>query len=553
LSPVFRNVLIISALLKIALAVVFADLEPRYDETEYLQFGQAIREGEPPRSWRAPGYQWFVAAGLSAAGGSPVGVRLLQVVLSVATALVAYRLGRRLWGETAGFAAGGFLAFYPSGVAFSHLLWSEVLYGFLGLFAFERLLAADRNGSARAAVAAGLLLGAAALTRSLGLALTVVSVIWLAGRGRGTLRLAALTAAAAIVVVAPWSLRASLHAGRPVVVDVNGAFNVWSGNNEYIPAEAQGIWSVGLPLRNGLNPAFDRYPVDAAWRAEVLARMEESGVRDQLGPDGAAWYRDEALRNLREDPGAALGRVPKKLAALWAPDFFLPRHLVRDWYGKAPPPLVALLVAVTWLAAAVPLLGGPGALAALRADRFRSLALAWIVVYLCVHSLAYGHSRMHQPLVPLLVLAVAGLFFDSAETPRWRRVAIRGAPWTALALAAWILVWPVLGGLYLMPGPRHVGVARVVAIGRHLPLPGAERLTWMLAGVEASRGDTDRALRVLADGRHAEEAWSLYLRALLQDDRAEAWELASRAARTDPDLRPAVRLARELAPAESPR
>ena len=75
----------------------------------------------------------------------------------------------------------------------------------------------------------------------------------------------------------------------------------------------------------------------------------------------------------------------------------------------------------------------------------------------------------------------------------------------------------------------------------------------MLAGVEASRGDTDRALRVLADGRHAEEAWSLYLRALLQDDRAEAWELASRAARTDPDLRPAVRLARELAPAESPR
>ena len=543
MSPALRIVLVLSGLLQAALAVAFSDLGPHYDETEWLEYGRAVRDGADPNLWRAPGYQWFVAAGLALGGGSPVGVRLLQVVLSVATSFLAYRIGRERWGERAGLGAGAFLAFYPSTIAFSHSLWSEVLYGFLCLFAFERLLAARRSGSWRAAVAAGALLGAASLTRSLGVALLAVSVLWLALASR---RAGVAALAAAFVVVAPWSIRASNLAGRPVVVDVNGSFNTWSGNNEYIPPEAGSIWSVGLPLDNGLLPLFDRYPVDAAWRDEVTRRMAVDGVREQLGPDGADWYRREALRNLRADPWAAVLRVPKKLAALWAPDFFLPRHLVRDWYGQTSPALAAALVAITWLAAAVPLLAGPGALAALPGSPFRTLALAWLAVYLVVHAVAYGHSRMHQPLVPLLVLAVAALCSDARGRADRRRATLRAAPCVALAVAAWIFVWPVLGGIYLMPGPRHLGVARAVALGRDLPLPGAARLTWMLASVEASRGNADRALRVLERGRHAEEPWSLYLRALLQERRAAARELVDRALRADPGLAPARKFLREL-------
>ena len=99
------------ATVKVALAVGFADLEPRYDETEYLQFGQAIRDGATPSLWRAPGYQWFVAAGLAIGGGKALGARLLQVVLSVAASLLAYRIGREHWGERAGLAAVPFQAF----------------------------------------------------------------------------------------------------------------------------------------------------------------------------------------------------------------------------------------------------------------------------------------------------------------------------------------------------------------------------------------------------------------------------------------------------------
>ena len=167
MSPAFGWILAVSALLKVALAVAFTGIEPHYDEMGYLALGSAMAQGlGPPLPWRAPGYPVFVAAGLLAGGGHVLGVRLLQVALSVLASLLVYRIGRAQWGERAGLTAGAFVAFYPSQVAFSHLLWSETLFGCLVLLALERLLAADARRSARTALAAGLLLGLASLTRS---------------------------------------------------------------------------------------------------------------------------------------------------------------------------------------------------------------------------------------------------------------------------------------------------------------------------------------------------------------------------------------------------
>jgi hypothetical protein len=548
LSPAVRVVLLLSLVLKVGLAVALADLEPRYDETEYAEFGRAIREdGAEPRLWRAPLYQWFVAGGAALAGGRLVGVRVLQALLSVLASWLVYRIGRRLHGERAGLWAAALLAFYPSQVAFSHLLWSETVYGFFVVLALDRLLAADAGGRWPQAAAAGVALGLAALTRSLGLVLLASSLAWLAlGRGRRGLRQAAVTAALAAVVVAPWSLHASARAGRPVLTDLNGAFNFWSGNNEYIPPDVQGIWALGLPLENGLDPRFLAYYPDDAFRREVPVRMARAGVTDAQGPDGAAWYRREAIRTLREDPGGLLRRLPRKLAAFWAPDFFLPRHLLRDWYGPVSPAAAATIVAVTWLAAAVPLVLGPAALLALRRSRFRALALIWGGAYLLVHGIAYGHTRMHQPLVPLLLLAVAAFFLDRHDPPDVRRLVRRGVPAVALVLAGWVSVWPLLGGLYVHPGPRHVGMARFLALGKDLPLPGSARQAWMLAGVEATRGDDAGASRRLAAGRHADRAWTYYLRALMAPTKEEAEDLAARALERDPRLEAAQVLLRNL-------
>jgi 4-amino-4-deoxy-L-arabinose transferase-like glycosyltransferase len=532
-------ILVASGLLKLGLALLAADLEPRYDEVEFVLFGRGIYEdGARPVSWRAPGYQAFVAAGLALSGGKTIGIRLLQVALSLCATWLVYRIGARAWDRPTGLLAAALVAFHPSQVAFSHLLWSETLYGFLILLALERILASiDRNAAAPAAVA-GLALGAATLTRSIGLALAVATAAWwiVAYRARSGIRPGALFFACVLLVVLPWSWSASRDAGRLVAVDTNAGFNFWSGSNEAIPSGLQALWTVGIQPHNGLEPRLIRFLPDDDWRGRTAAQLRDQGVDEIFGPQAELWYREQARAEITSHPGAFLARIPLKLAAFWAPDFFLPRHLVRDWYGELPQDLVVLLVLITWSAAALALIGGPAALGVLPSTALRSLSISWIFVYLLVHGLAYGHSRLHQPLVPLLLLAVAAVLTHGRARlggARWLR---RGLPWAALAVLAWCIVWPALGGLYLLPSPRHVAVARGLAAARALPLPASERLTWMLASVEASNGRLERADRILAEDSHADHPWSLYLRATIAETAPARRSLLESALDADPQL-----------------
>lgn len=541
-------VLALSGLLKVTLALVFADLPPRYDEEEFLAFGRAVADGAAPVVWRAPGYQAFVAAGLGLGGGSAGGVRVLQALVSVVTTWLVWRLARRRFGDGAALGAAAFTAFYPSWVAFSHLLWAETLLMPFLVLGFDRALAAGETGDRRAAAVAGAAFGLAALVRSTALVLLAVSAAWLLlRRGPRAAAATALLGLAAAVVVAPWSLFASARAGIPVVVDTNSGWNLWSGNNPHVPRDLQGIWGVGLDPANGtaealggalrargIDPGFARIQPESAWRTMIPGRRAgaagPSDARAFAGDD--AWYKREALANIRADPAAFAERVPRRLAALWAPDFFLPRHLLRDWYGPAPPAAAAALVLLTWLAALVPLVAGPAALVSLPRAPFRSLALLWVAATLAVHAVAYGHTRMHQPLVPFLVIAVAGF---AALGPA-RRFGVKGGAAAAAAIGAWVLAAPVVVGLYVMPGPRHAAFGGALAAVRHLPLPGARWAAWSAASAEAAAGRPDAAERILTEPRFADEPWSLWLRALAAGDPETTRARLDEALARDPDF-----------------
>jgi hypothetical protein len=237
-SHPFRAILVASALLKLALALIFADVKPHYDEFEFLEFGRRVLAGQGPALWRAPGYQLFVAAGLALAGGRVVGVRVLEALVSCGTPFLTYRIGRERWGERAGLAAGAFTALAPSSVAFSHLLWSECLYTLLVVVAFALLLGAGKTGHSWRALGTGLVLGGAVLTRSVGFSLVAASIAWIFFakeiRGRRLVLAGAVALGTRALVVAPYSLWASRRAGHLVVTDTNSGFNLWLGNDEYI-------------------------------------------------------------------------------------------------------------------------------------------------------------------------------------------------------------------------------------------------------------------------------------------------------------------------------
>lgn len=551
MSRSFRNVLIVSGVLKLVLALVFADLVPRYDEQEYVNYARAVWQGGPPQLYRAPGYQWFVAGGLFlTGGGSTVWVRVAQALLATLTCFLVYRLGRRRWGERAGFWAGTFLAFYPSHVAYSHLIWSETLYTTLVVAAVDRLLAVDEHGRWRDGALAGLFLGAGILTRSLGIAVLGACCAFLVLRRFEWRRVAAagVVGAVAVAVVAPHTIDASRRAGRLVVTDLNGGFNSWMGHHEYVAPDMPSNWIVGIGPDTDMGSRFYGFLPDSAWRLEMFWRLAREGIDEPFGPEAEMWFRARTLEAMRADPVGVARRFVGKTAALWGPDFFLPRHLARDWYGEVPPWVALVLVPVTWLTAAVPLLLGPAAVAAMRPDRLRTLTILLVAAYVFVHGMAYGHTRMHQPLVPLLLLCLAGFFFDRDEMPAWSRLVRRGLPWTALALALWVIAYPVIVTVYLVPNGRHTTLARTLAIGRHLPVPAAHRLDWMLAGAEYSAADNTPAEReakadaVLAASRAAEHPWTLYLRGWISSDPARAEEFFRRAIETDPEHYPALEM-----------
>ena len=84
-----------------------------------------------------------------------------------------------------------------------------------------------------------------------------------------------------------------------------------------------------------------------------------------------------------------------------------------------------------------------------------------------------------------------------------------------------------------------VAFERLLGEVRHWPAPGTRYSAWMLAAVEASRGDSVEADRILAEPPHADHAWSLYLRGRIAEDDSRRDALLQQALEKDPRLYPA--------------
>jgi 4-amino-4-deoxy-L-arabinose transferase-like glycosyltransferase len=109
------------------------------DAGMYEYFGEALRDywmGEGPRpgrpynSWQT-GYYFLNGIFFSLFGTSPMGPVVLNLVVSVWTCLLAFLLGRTLFGESVGKLAALLVAFFPSLVLWSVLNIRDALSAFL--------------------------------------------------------------------------------------------------------------------------------------------------------------------------------------------------------------------------------------------------------------------------------------------------------------------------------------------------------------------------------------------------------------------------------------
>lgn len=405
------------------------------DEQHYVQLAQNIVAGNglawapgQPTSIRPPLFPGLVAAIFSVAGTWNLqAVRAVQILLALLTIPVICELGRRTFSAAAGRYAAAIVFLYPSFVFFNFTILTETLFSLL-LVTFV-LLTVMLVQSPRAAIAffCGVTLGLAALTRSvlwpLPLLLCPLLAVLVPGSLRIRLAVPAVLLAGYAVVIAPWAVRNTRLQGVVTIVDTMGGMNLRLGNYEYTPDDR--MWAaVGLTGEQNWS-----YPLAHEFPGQHLTE----GEKDR-------WAQRKAIEYMRAHPRTTLRRAAIKFADFWGLEREYAAGVQQDmyhppgWLGAA----ASLVIVAGYLAVIV--CGVAGIWLTPPPWRLHVLLLLPVVLITAVHTVVFGHSRYHLPLIPIFALYGSALLTTQGlAVLRERRPALVGAAATVLMLfAVWV-------------------------------------------------------------------------------------------------------------------
>ena len=401
---------------------------PVYDARAYAAIAASLEGGEgftagagatQPSSNYSPGLPLFVAGLYEATGG--VNERLARVVLAVIgtlSVLFAFLIGRRLtrpptdpllqgevgpWGVAPALIGAAVVAIYPALVEYQGMLMSEPLAATLlsggvlaALWAWE--------GSWARWLLPGALFGALALTRPEYLGVMVLVSLVVALRGfRGDWRAPLLPAAvffvAALVVIAPWTLRNAIALDRFVPISTGGGQVLFAGT--YLPSDGDPE-KVGAEVVAENPDLFSPGDAQRLRLEQILARLaaaEHPGMETDQALSKMG--KEQLWDDVSEEPVEYAGFVATKVWRIWSHG---PRDVMRE-------PVWEVL---HWLLVALGLIG-----LAILAWRRRWEALLFATIFLAItaiSALLVASPRRVLVLVPLLApLAALAISWASAR------------------------------------------------------------------------------------------------------------------------------------------
>lgn len=212
------------------------------DEQHYAQLAGNLLQGHglawgPDRltSIRPPLYPGVVAGIWTVAGSDNLqAVRFVQILLALLTTAVVYALAVRVFGPVVARYAAAAFWLYPSLVFFNFLILTETVFTLLLMVFLLAAVKLVQEPGPAVALACGLSLGLAVLTRSvlwpLPLILCPLVALLIRGSVRTRLILPVLLFAGYAVVVAPWAVRNTRLQGVTTIVDTMGGMNLRMGN-----------------------------------------------------------------------------------------------------------------------------------------------------------------------------------------------------------------------------------------------------------------------------------------------------------------------------------
>lgn len=395
----------------------------------YVDFDLSSVDYDPvrgvPTSFRAPLYPAFLALVYWIAGTGAsrfFAARLAQTLLGALLAPLTWAAARTLLPggsdealrrrDRAAAAAAWAVACYPLLILYPFGLATENLFFPLALLAFLFLLRAADKPSPVHFLLSGLLLGLAALTRSILLPFAGLAVLWV----WFSLKQRKGAVAAALVflaVVVPWMVRNSLLHHKPTSIETSMGYNLYLG---YHP-QGDGSFTFG--------PSLDLIPI------------LDDAERDRVGTE-------KALEFLRAEPGRFLPLALDRLSFFFGLEKrVLMYFYANDFLGYIPPLPLALILLIMFLPFVVVTGFAPLGLALLRAQPKTALVWLFLAAYILPHVLILSEDRFHLALVPLLAVLAAYSWSGgrAALRERWAgsrsgRVALILAGVTVLLLLA---------------------------------------------------------------------------------------------------------------------
>jgi 4-amino-4-deoxy-L-arabinose transferase-like glycosyltransferase len=285
--------------LRLAWVLVYGRANPpdgSINDTTFYQFtaaslandgGYTGPDFQPTAGW-PPGFP-FVMSLLYRVFGERLSLALaLNVLLATATAVLIYLIAAHIMGRREALVAGALFAILPGPLFMTGLYLSEttfmfILVGFLALVVFLP----DRRWTA---IALGVALGLAALTRGEGLLMPIIPLAfwWGSLDRREWLQRVALLVVAMALTIAPWTVRNMVVMDGFIPVGNNPSGTLWSGHN---------------PDANG-------------WIVNPRTRPDRVGGKAPNETERARQLRSEAISWALRNPHKELGLVPRRLLML---------------------------------------------------------------------------------------------------------------------------------------------------------------------------------------------------------------------------------------------
>jgi tetratricopeptide (TPR) repeat protein len=408
---------------------------PSVDERMYHEWAAAIARGEgfgDQVFLNGPAYPGFLAAIYTVFGPSLFAAKAVQSALGAVDCVLAWALGRRLFGPGVGLGAAAILALYDQTLFYPATLLLEGAQGTLLLGMLWLCVRAQETGQPARWWAAGACTGLAALARPTALLFGAGMAAWAALRPGVARRSGAWAGLAYACGVALLVLPATWHnlrvGGDFVLVSYAGGMNLFIGNNP----DARGEFDVPRIVPTALAD-------DPEEQRAVFAALAERASGRALAPSEiSAYWAGRALAFVREQPAAWLRLMARKV--------LLSFNAYEPWNVRSP-----TLARDAAAGLRLPLLGfgvvAPLAAIGLFATRRQWVRLLPLYVWLATVWLSlwafFVLARYRVAAVPVLALFAAAGIAAVVRAFRGRRVREIAALGLSLAGLAVAVNWPI--------------------------------------------------------------------------------------------------------------